>query len=200
MKTYNRVCPICNKKLVYHSYLYWWRANRNNCKCRSCSKKGKSPWIKGRHHTEVSKNKNSITQKGRKLSSEYIHNLMLGHEHSKYQRKTYTLGNEIISIQGYENLTLDKLISESISIDNIKIRISEKPKIKYELNGSSHWYYPDCYIKNSNILIETKSTWTWKKDLDRNLAKIKASVNSGYKIRVIVWDGKKELVSDTIYT
>jgi hypothetical protein len=40
----------------------------------------------------------------------------------------------------------------------------------------------------------------WKTNFERNLAKIKASVNSGYKIRVMVWDGKKELVSDTTYT
>ena len=158
------------------------------------SKKMLGRKLSSNHIDNISK---SLT--GRKLSSDHIHNSMVGQEKSKYKRKPYTIGNEVVMIQGYEDLTLNKLISESISIDDIKIKTIEKPRIRYEWNGKIHWYYPDCYLSKSNTIVETKSTWTWKDSIDRNKAKIEASQKEGYNVRVMNWNGKKELVSDTIY-
>jgi len=155
--------------------------------------------MRGRRLTEEHKKKISLSNKGKKKTADHIHNFMLGCEKSLYKRKPYILGNETVLIQGYENLSLDKLISESIPISEIKVKIVDKPRILYLWNGKEHWYYPDCYLSNSNTIVETKSDWTWKSCFEKNQEKIKSSQNYGYNVRVIIWNGKKELVSDTTY-
>ena len=153
---------------------------------------GRTLSLDHRHHI-------SDKLRGRKLSPTHIMNSMIGQEKSVYRRKPYNLGNKVIMTQGYENITLDKLISEGISPENIKTITPEKPRVEYFWNGKNRWYYPDCYIKSSNTIVETKSDWTWKADLDKNLSKIKSSQGCGHNVRVIVWNGKRELVSDTMY-
>ena len=103
-------------------------------------------------------------------------------------------------VQGYEPYTLNYLISSSISPNEIKIKYDEKPKINYEFNGIIKPYIPDAYILNTNTIVETKSSWTWKSNIDRNLAKIKGTTNAGHNMRVIIWRGNKKLISDTTYS
>ena len=153
----------------------------------------------GRKLSETHVQHISKSLRGRKLSSEHIMNAMVGREKSVYKRKPYRLGNEIVMVQGYENLTLDKLIAEGRLPDEIKVYSTDKPQVKYFWSGKERRYYPDCYLPKLNMVVETKSDWTWKSDLDRNMSKINASTDNGYKIRVVVWNGKKQLVSDTIY-
>ena len=120
--------------------------------------------------------------------------MILSVEKTKYQRKSYILPNgETIKVQGYEPWTLDKLIKkEHTPIENIKIKTLDKPKIKYNFNGKYMWYYPDCYLSNSNTIVETKSNYTWSADLERNRAKLNAAKKEGYNVRLIVWNKKQE--------
>jgi hypothetical protein len=121
-------------------------------------------------------------------------------KYRQYRWKNYTLPNgKVIRIQGYENWTIDKLLKEDILQDEIKTEYESKPTIDYEFSGSFHKYIPDCYIPSSNIIIETKSKWTWNKDLEQNLSKISSSLCKGYDVRVLVWDRYCRLVSDLIY-
>ena len=54
------------------------------------------------------------------------------------------------------------------------------PKIEYNLNNTIRRYYPDFYIPKDNLIIEVKSMWTYKIDLEKNLAKQKAVQNLIY--------------------
>lgn len=101
-------------------------------------------------------------------------------------------------VQGYEPLTLNYLISQSIDASTIKIKHSEKPVVSYQYNGVKK-YYPDAFISNTQTIVETKSTWTWNNAIDQNKAKIKGTTESGYNMRVIIWNGSQKLVSDTFY-
>jgi hypothetical protein len=163
-------------------------------------KKNISSSLKGRYVSPQHAKNIADSLRGKKKTDKHIHNAMIGQENASYKRKPYKLGEEIIMIQGYENLTLDKLINENIPVDKIKVKTSNKPRIQYQWNNKLHWYYPDCYLPETNTVVETKSDWTWKTDLDRNMSKLRASQNCGYNVRLIVWNGKKELVLDTSYS
>lgn len=116
-----------------------------------------------------------------------------------FKWKSYTLPDgRIEMIQGYEGFTLDYLLL-TYNSSHINLGRHNIPIISYEWQGKIHKYFPDCYIPNSNTLIETKSSYTWEFEKDQNFAKINGSLKEGYNIRVIVWDRKKQLVSDIIY-
>jgi hypothetical protein len=117
----------------------------------------------------------------------------------KWKSYIFPTGNEV-KVQGYECLTINYLISSSISPNDIKVRREEKPVILYEWSGSTRRYFPDCLLDTCNTIVETKSTYTWTFQKEQNFAKIKGSIESGYNIRVIVWDRNHSLVSDIIYT
>jgi hypothetical protein len=88
---------------------------------------------------------------------------------------------------GYEPQVVDYLLNnniyteESISFDC--------PTFKYNDN---HYYYPDLYIPNENLIIEVKSEWTYNRDLEKNLAKKEAVLNQGFNFNFYIWDDNKK--------
>ena len=120
---------------------------------------------------------------------------------SGYRYKSYIFPDgRIEMVQGYEPLTLNYLLSQSVDPSNIRIKHLEKPIIEYDYNGSEHKYYPDVFLSNNNTIIETKSTWTWNNEVNKNKSKIKGVIESGYNMRIIIWNGKHELVTDSFYS
>jgi len=112
--------------------------------------------------------------------------------------KNYTFPNgRIEKTQGYEPWTLDYLLSSGICDSDIIIR--GRPIITYNVHNVSRRYFPDCYLKTSNTLVETKSVWTWNSKKKETLAKIKGAIKCGYNIRVIIWDSAHHIVSDKTY-
>jgi DNA-directed RNA polymerase subunit RPC12/RpoP len=90
-------------------------------------------------------------------------------EGSKVRYKDYTLpSGKVIKIQGYENMALDELV-QHFSEDDLVTKRTEVPEMKYELNGKIGSYFPDIYIKSENLIIEVKSSWTYKRDLIKNI-------------------------------
>jgi len=153
------------------------------CKMSSEANKGeKNPWW------------------GKKKPPELVHKMVLANQKSKYQRKDYTLPNgEVISVQGYEPQTIDYLLKE-INQKDIDIGADKVPIIKYNWKDKDKLYYPDCFLNKLNTLIETKSDYTWFADQDRNKAKIKASIQSGYNLRLIIWKNKKDVWCDVTFS
>lgn len=120
--------------------------------------------------------------------------------HKGFKRKEYIFPNgrkELV--QGYEPWTLDYLLNTTI-IEDIIVSGKDKPIISYNYEGKLRNYFPDCFILSSNTIVETKSTWTMKKQMEQNFSKISGSLESGYNIRFLVWDKNKYLVSDITYT
>jgi len=58
--------------------------------------------------------------------------------------------------------------------------------IKYEFNNKEKVYYPDFYYQPLNLIIEIKSSYTFYKDLDKNLIKQKQCLDKGYNFIFII--------------
>lgn len=65
-----------------------------------------------------------------------------------------------VMVQGYEDLCLNDLL-EVYEEDDIVLRRRDVPEIYYEMDGNTHRYYVDIYIKSVNLMIEVKSPWTY---------------------------------------
>jgi len=170
-KPWIKYCVDCNKDVIYNTKFGF--LSKKECRCKSCFKLWLSKIITGLQTT--------INKSG-------------------YKYKPYIFSNgRVEKIQGYESYTLNYLISSSVSPNDIKIKHKEKPKINYEFGGIIHPYIPDAYISSSNTIVETKSSWTWKSYLNKNMAKIKGTTDSGHNMRVIIWKGNGKLISDTLY-
>jgi hypothetical protein len=112
---------------------------------------------------------------------------------SCFRSKDYTLpSGKVVRIHGYEPRCMDILLSlyreDEIQLRNI-------PQIWY-INPNTqrkHRYFPDMYIPHMNLMIEVKSTWTLRLDYERNMAKFRATVETGYDLHLYVFDEKKLL-------
>ena len=115
---------------------------------------------------------------------------------SLYSTKEYIMpSGDTRYIQGYEPFALDELIKEYDETDIITDN-SVMPKIEYIMEEKTHTYYPDIYIKSINKIIEVKSTYTYEKDLVRNLEKRSATIKNGFKFEFWIYDGNgiKEII------
>jgi hypothetical protein len=99
----------------------------------------------------------------------------------KLKPYTFPSGKEV-KIQGYENHALDKLL-QTYQEEDLTIGVSLVPKIIYTHEGKTKRYYPDIYIPKDNLIIEVKSTYTLKRELEKNLAKRRACIGQGYDFK-----------------
>ena len=104
-------------------------------------------------------------------SNEYQHKFFKSISSKKYNDIYY---------QGSYELDFIKLCE----LNNI---ILEKgPRIDYLLNGKSHYYFPDFYIRSNNIIVEIKSTYWWNKHKEKNIAKQKFTIDNGHNYELIM--------------
>ncbi len=101
----------------------------------------------------------------------------------RYKRKRYTFpSGRIEKVQGYEFFAIDDLLNggfneEDIIIGNKSIEDCIGPIWYNTADEIQHKYYPDIYVKSLNKVIEVKSEWTWKCDVEKNWLK-KAAVEA----------------------
>ena len=101
----------------------------------------------------------------------------------------FPCGNTI-QVQGYESILLKNLVKEGYTYEDIIVKRTEVPEIWYDKDNNKHRYYCDIYIPKINTIYEVKSTWTYKKDIDKiNLTK-QACIDTGYLFELYVYDGK----------
>lgn len=123
-----------------------------------------------------------------------LHNDEMFHKilNSSRKYKIYKFpSNKEVFVQGYEDYVIDQLLLEYDESDII-ISNNEITKcidiIYYVINGNNHKYYPDIYIKSENKIIEVKSTYTYNKDIEKNLLKMQACVNAGFNFEFKIID------------
>jgi hypothetical protein len=129
-----------------------------------------------------------------------MHNLDIQAKCQKnaYKFKLYTLpsGNQI-KLQGYEPWALDELLKtykeEQIISDRTKV-----PRIEYIHNEKKHYYFPDIYIPDANLIIEVKSTWTYTCKQDITVAKADATKALGYIFDLWIFDIKGKRLIDNL--
>lgn len=64
--------------------------------------------------------------------------------------------------------------------------IENGPIIQYPYNGELKFYYSDFYIKKFNLIVEIKSSYTYFKFLEKNIAKKEACINKKYNFIYII--------------
>lgn len=111
---------------------------------------------------------------------------------SNFKKKEYIFpsGNKCL-VQGYEPLALDILINDmNISENDIITGSVNVPTIWYDYNNKKCRYYTDIYLSEFNTCIEVKSTWTFKKDYDKNRIKFLKTKELGYNVEFWIMSNK----------
>lgn len=111
------------------------------------------------------------------------------HKHSLIHTGLKNTSGRIINYQGYENITLDTLLSKHINEDDIVSERNEVPIIEYKLRNKVY----DIYIKSKNLIIEVKSVWTYKKNIVKNTIKALRTKELGFNFEFWIYNKKKEL-------
>lgn len=112
---------------------------------------------------------------------------------SNYKKYVIKVNGEKINVQGYERYVVPKLI-EIYGRENLKIGF-ENDFIEYKMDDKLKKYFPDIFIKSENKIIEVKSTYTLKLDLEKNLIKRDSCIEKGYEFNFYIWDkGKIKII------
>lgn len=109
-------------------------------------------------------------------------------ETSKSFKDYKTPSGDIRRIQGYENIALDELL-KNFNENEILTDNKDMPKIIYYLDKERR-YFTDIYIPKHNKIIEVKSTYTYKKDLIKNIMKAFAARKLGYDFEFWIYNQK----------
>ena len=108
-----------------------------------------------------------------------MHSDIIFNKQQKSGLKTKKYDNTELSYQGtYELDFLEKYYD--------RLKIEKINPIQYFLNENSHYYHPDFYLPEYNLIIEVKSSYTYNYDLDKNLAKKEYSIKGGYNFMFII--------------
>lgn len=221
---YKRNCPKCKKDLFYSRKSHLTKATKLQSLCKSCriitsdTRKKMSNATKGSlnhfygktHSLEVRKrmSENRAKQTGSK-------NPFYGKSHSLDTKKRMSLAatkrvrlnrvrewpvslpsGKIISVHGYERFAIPHLISQGVQENDLICGVFKCDPIQYVYKGSIHHYIPDIYIKSLNMIVEVKSKYHFFRELERNGAKAKATVEAGYNFRLLVFGGNGNILFD----
>jgi len=110
---------------------------------------------------------------------------------------------KIIRIRGYEDVTINKLLThyseDDLVLDDM-LQTYNIPVFKYK-DSRRHTlkYYPDIYIPKENKIIEVKGRWWWdgngidkyKNRLNKNLKKRQAVLKAGFQYEVWLFEDRK---------
>lgn len=102
--------------------------------------------------------------------------------------KEYKLRDEVVKVQGYEPIVLDYL--QEIYDGKILAGKKNIPIVNY-FYDKEHRYYPDIYLPEVNLLIEVKSNYTYSLHEEVTIAKMKASVEAGYSVLLVILTGNR---------
>lgn len=119
---------------------------------------------------------------------------------SLYSKKEYTFpSGKKTYIRGYEPHCIDDLL-KTYNEDEIITETVDIPTISYKKYGmkKNAVYYPDILLPDK--LVEVKSKYTLQRDLENNILKIKACLNSGYRIELRVYDRNCECIYSRLFT
>lgn len=108
---------------------------------------------------------------------------------SQFRLKDFMLpSGKKIQLMGYEPQVLKHLLEGTYTEDEFDFEII--PTIRY---NETHFYFPDLYLPERNLIIEVKSWYTYELDLEKNLAKQKACLEQSYDFKFHIWDEKSGL-------
>ncbi|MCK9416818.1 hypothetical protein M0Q97_09200, partial [Candidatus Dojkabacteria bacterium] len=86
----------------------------------------------------------------------------------------------------YENLHYQGTYELDFLTKYYTIDLKNGTTIRYNFENKNSVYYPDFYYEPLNLIVEIKSSYTYEKDLSKNLAKQKACLEQGYDFIFII--------------
>ena len=116
---------------------------------------------------------------------------------SLYKSKPYEFkSGRVDRVQGYEPIALDILVQY---FDEDDIMTSFDFGIWYfnENRNKRSKYYPDIYIKSKNLIIEVKSEYTYKINLEINKSKEQATKEMGYDFMFMIFDVNGNIINES---
>jgi hypothetical protein len=121
---------------------------------------------------------------------------VLNLSHMTHEFKKSWFGNKINGLHQPSNLKYQG----TYELDFIEkyynsVVIEKANPIQYKLNENIHYYHPDFYLPEYNLIIEVKSSYTYELDLCKNLAKREYSIKSGFNFIFIIDKDYSELES-----
>ena len=118
----------------------------------------------------------------------------------KTGRELILMGYEPQAIQFLLQQKIDPIIELPIEEDDIIVG-KDVPRFRYEMDdGSKHLYFPDIHIRNSNVIIEVKSIYTFHYHVRMNYLKFRSVVSNGYRLRLLMFQGYKMNLTDITLT
>ena len=75
------------------------------------------------------------------------------------------------------------------------IQISQGKRIKYTFENKDHYYFSDFFIEEKNLIVEIKSSWTYNKYINKNIAKQLATIKLGYNYLFVVDKNYDEFIT-----
>jgi hypothetical protein len=119
---------------------------------------------------------------------EFFHKAMK----SMFSKKEFILPKtqRKLEIMGYENRAINSLLKKNIDEDDIIVG-KDIPIFKYkDENEKDRVYFPDIFIRNSLLIIEVKSVYTFNLQPKRNFQKFKQVAKEGYIMKVMIYSDK----------
>ena len=113
--------------------------------------------------------------------------------------KNYSLPDgTVIKYQGYENLAFNIIFNDwELSSKDIIVERTKVPEIWWvDDSNKKRRYYTDIYIPLKNLIIEVKSTWTYKIEKRITQQKLLAAKDLGYNTLLWIFDCKHKLVEE----
>lgn len=119
-------------------------------------------------------------------------------QNTKY-KKYETPSGQCWNVQGFEPFALDELFKK-YKENEITIDRQDVPRIKYLEDGKNRYYFPDIYIPSENLIIEVKSSWTYKLHPKKIILKREATIAAGYKYEMWIYspNGKRLDEADVV--
>jgi hypothetical protein len=196
-------CTECGAPVKFRSYSEAYMYDRCSTRCSNGSKNVKNKkkvttllHYGTEHHFAATSIKEKMKQTNLQLygveSNMQRPDVYHRNMESQYRKKKHVLpSGKIVKLMGYEPYVIDWLINTEFCLED-DISFDVQLAIKYLFDNEERIYYPDFWIKTKNLLVEVKSSYTWNADKVRNIAKLQAAKNSGYSVKLIIWDKRKQ--------
>jgi hypothetical protein len=119
-------------------------------------------------------------------------------QHSLKKYKKYKMpSGEIRNIQGYEHYAIDNLL-KIYTEEQIKTERKDIPRISYNYNNKTKYYFPDIFIPHENKIIEVKSKWIYDLQHDINNTKAEYTKTAGYNFEFWIFDKNGKIINELI--
>ena len=109
---------------------------------------------------------------------------------------SYPSGREVVT-QGYERYALQLLVDQGYDEHDILTNRKDVPEIWYfDSNFVVRRYFVDIFIPKENRVIEVKSSWTARIDVDKIERKLQPCVNAGLVTDIWTICPKGKIIED----